>query len=73
MNALRADLTNAIENGELNGLRRYIDDDCMYMAQRARCSCCGHRGLDHVGFRRMKPYIFRAFTICPECGEEREI
>jgi hypothetical protein len=34
------------------------------------CSECGHRGLEY--HPRVKPGSYRAFAVCPKCGNEEE-
>ena len=36
----------------------------------SQCDECGHKGLDYRPFT--KPGSYRAFAVCPECGEAVE-
>ncbi|GAJ15936.1 unnamed protein product [marine sediment metagenome] len=35
----------------------------------SKCDNCGHQGMDYKPFLRDNPHSYRAFAVCPECGE----
>ena len=37
-----------------------------------KCDRCGHQGMEYHPFVRDEPRSYRAFAVCPECGETFE-
>ena len=35
----------------------------------SKCEECGHQGLEYHPFVRDEPRLYRAFAVCPACGE----
>lgn len=35
----------------------------------SKCDNCGHQGMEYHPFVRDEPRSYRAFMVCPECGE----
>jgi len=46
-----------------------IDAQC---CAEATCEACGHQGMEYHPFVRDEPRSYRAFAVCPECGESFE-
>lgn len=38
----------------------------------SKCDNCGHKGMEYHPFVRDEPRSYRAFAVCPECGEAFE-
>lgn len=38
----------------------------------SNCTHCGHHGLECVPFIKEAHHSYRAFAVCPECGEAEE-
>lgn len=38
----------------------------------SKCESCEHQGMEYHPFIRDEPYSYRAFAVCPECGEAFE-
>lgn len=38
----------------------------------SKCENCGHQGMEYHPFVRDDPHSYRAFAVCPECGEAFE-
>jgi len=65
---------------ELNGYRMgrphsglidggQIDANICYESS---CDNCGHKGMEYHPFVREEPRSYRAFAVCPKCGEAFE-
>jgi hypothetical protein len=71
-------LTELIENGELDGYQPgrptpgIIDGASIdaEVCDKATCSNCGHRGMEYYPY--VQPGSYRAFAVCPNCGEAEE-
>ena len=46
-----------------------IDAD---VCNKAKCESCGHQGMEYHPFIKDEPRSYRAFAICPKCGEAFE-
>lgn len=42
------------------------------ICQKAKCQKCGHKGLDYRPLWKAGE-SYRAFAVCPKCGEAREL
>jgi len=38
----------------------------------SKCENCGHQGMEYHPFVRDEPPSYRAFAVCPKCGEAYE-
>lgn len=38
----------------------------------SKCSKCGHSGMEYHPYSKPEVYSYRAFAVCPDCGDWEE-